>query len=119
MLKFFSITFAILLAISLTKSQNAGTINVRNSGAYMARYWITFNLNGQQLTYSTDSFAAGQSRILQLPVNSCCARLTVQNLIFISTWRDVFSVDINLPMGQRCFSVWGTTLIPYWGEEGC
>jgi hypothetical protein len=119
MLKLYLITFAILLAINLNNCQNGGTINVRNSGAYMARYWITFSLNGQQSTYSTDSFPAGQSRLLQFPNGSTSRRLTVQNLVFIATWRDVFGVDISLPMGKRCFSVWGTTLIPYWGEEDC
>jgi hypothetical protein len=119
MLKFYLITFAILLAINLNNCQNSGSITVRNRGAFMARYWITFILNREEFTNSTEWFSAGQSRHLEFPFRSTNGHLIVQNLVFIGTWRNVFSLDIILPTGNRCFSVWGTTLIPHWTSENC
>ncbi len=42
----------------------AGSINVYNNGAYMARYKITFNLYGQSITHKADNYPVKNSKTI-------------------------------------------------------
>ncbi len=99
-------------------AQNSGSITVRNSGAYVARFSVSYNLDGRQVIYNSGDFPVAQSRTLQIPLNACCGRLRIENLVFIAIWRDVTSFDFTLPY-FKCFSIGGTTFNPSWAENGC
>jgi hypothetical protein len=36
----------------------------------------------------------------------------------LGIWREVFSINFDRPV-EKCFHIWGTTLINSYGEEGC
>ncbi len=45
--------FASTILITKVNGQNAGYFRVSNSGAYMARFFISFNYYGNTVTYET------------------------------------------------------------------
>jgi len=45
--------FSSIFLINKTNGQNAGYFSVSNSGAYMARFFVSFNYNGNTVTYET------------------------------------------------------------------
>lgn len=45
--------FCSIILINKTNGQNAGYFRVSNSGAYMARFSISFNYYGNTVTYET------------------------------------------------------------------
>lgn len=93
-------------------------MRVFSSGAYMAKFRISFNLNGNQITYNSGDFPAQKSRELDIPVGACCVNVVAENLVFISTWKTVFRVYFESPE-DKCFRMGGTTLNPNWREENC
>ena len=84
----------------------------------MANFRVAYWYNGNYVSYESGSFPAGTSKTLDLPIGSCCANLYVENLVFIATWRRIFSFNFEVPF-FKCYNVWGTTLNPGWAEEGC
>ncbi len=49
------------------RAQTSGSVAVYNSGGYVARFSVSFNLNGNRITYNSGDFPAAQGRTLEIP----------------------------------------------------
>lgn len=84
---------------------------MRNYGAYIARYKLTYTVSGRDEVYQTDWFLAGQERGRTIPASASQIRIKVENMIFILIWRTVYETRIT-PWSDFCLQIGGTTLDP-------
>jgi hypothetical protein len=104
------VTFICLLHVNCQEN----SITVRNTGGYVARFKITFLLNGKVETHTSARINIHQSRSLNIPDNSTNVNLIVEYLLI--SWRNILRIPIQMPSGARSFHVWGTTSRRRWAE---
>ena len=86
-------------------------IAVRNYGAYIAKFSVSYTNEGKEKFIETEYFLAGEERRLIVPAYSSNIRLKVENMIFILIWKSVYESQI-VPWSDFCLVIGGTTLDP-------
>ena len=61
---------------------------------------MIFEIEGQQVTYSTDKFSAGFSRILEVPKGAINTRIVVENEIWLGRLKS-FRVIKDYPLSHN------------------
>ena len=87
------------------------SIVVINYGLYIAKFTVTYEHEENSETFVTDYFLVNEIRSFNLPVNSKNIFFKIEIMIFISTWRTLYSTVLN-SNDKVCFTISGTTLHP-------
>lgn len=95
----------------------AGTIMVRNSGGYVARFSVSYTLNGHDFTKDSGDFSLGVNKSVDIPAGSTNVRLKVEEMWGFG-WSTIFTKNFSGPVTQ-CYKVYGTTLDPKYEEISC
>ncbi|WP_342310488.1 metallophosphoesterase [Burkholderia pyrrocinia] len=92
-----------------------------NSGGYVARYSVSWNVDGKPSTVSTGALLLGNKRTFLIPGNATEIQAFGENWTGL-VWeplRTIFDVRV-LPTGKnQCFKTWGTTLNAAWNQSEC
>ncbi len=95
-----------------------GLITVTNEGAYRARFSITYDLSGHQISNQTKPFTAGVAKTLRIPDGATNITLVVEDEYFIASWRTIFTENFKEPV-SKCYKIGGATLKPSHEEVSC
>jgi hypothetical protein len=95
----------------------AGSILVRNSGGYVARFSLTYNLNGHDFTKDSGDFSLGVNKSVDIPTGATNIRLKVEEMWGFG-WSTIFTKTFAEPV-TKCYKVYGTTLDPKYEEISC
>jgi hypothetical protein len=93
-------------------------IQVLNSGGYVARFSVTYNLDGAPQRSESHDFLLNQVRTVAIPPRATNIKLKVEKAVFIGTWRDIFAKEFAAPV-SKCYKVWGTTISSNYAEVDC
>ncbi len=85
---------------------NAIRVKIANSGAYVAKFKITYVLKGSYKSWNSGSKTAGWSDTITLPVGATAVKVTAQAHTGLS-WKNIFSAPISTQ--YVCYKVSGTT----------
>lgn len=103
-------------AMRALQSDNVGgSITVRNTGGYIAKFKVTFTLNGQRIVKESGSFTAGVNKQVEIPAGSTDIQVEALAEWFISSWTTIFTVGFDTPV-RKNYEVYGTTLNTKWKE---
>jgi cytolysin (calcineurin-like family phosphatase) len=94
-----------------------GSITFFNQGGYVARYTLSYRLNGQPQSFSTGNKALGNKHSYNLPAQATDIRVRGEVNVIGKTWKDAFNHGINHPSGPLCFKTFGTTLNRKWNNS--
>lgn len=85
-----------------------GNISVKNEGGYVAKFSVSFELNGARQTKESGSITLGRTLNIDVPVGAANIRLKVE---YFTGWLDeskvIFEKTFTKPE-VKCFKVWGT-----------
>ncbi|MDR2438621.1 MAG: hypothetical protein LBE12_04515 [Planctomycetaceae bacterium] len=99
----------------LEAAQSSGSILVRNTGGYVARFSVSFNLDGKSVTSDSGEFTCGVNKSVMIPAAATDIHLKVEEAWFINSWSTIFTKDYSSPV-SKSFEIGGTTLNPTWKE---
>lgn len=103
-------------AMHALQSDNVGgSITVRNTGGYVAKFKVTFTLNGQRIEKDSGNFTAGVNKQLDIPSGSTDIQVEALAAWFIGSWSSIFTVGFDAPV-RKSYEVYGTTLNTKWKE---
>lgn len=103
------------IACALT-AQSSGYISVRNTGGYVAEFYVDYTVNGVRLSKESGEFTAGVTKTIDIPSDATDITLHVKEAYFIHSWTTIFSEHFDEPVCKK-YHIWGTTLNPKWEEE--
>lgn len=94
--------------------QRSGSIFIRSEAGYVARFSVSYQLDGKSYTKSSGNFSAGLNREVTLPAGANNIKLTVERLIWSppNKWELSFTESFDKLDYKRCYKIWGTTLVP-------
>lgn len=96
-------------------ASNSGWISVENEGGYVAKFDVTYTLNGKRVTKESGNFTAGVTKVIDLPAGASDIVLHVWDAWFICSWTEIFSKSFDAPVTKK-YKVTGTTLNPDYKE---
>lgn len=91
---------------------------IRNEGAYLANFSVSYKLQGQNLSQDSGKFILAESRSIALPKGATDIYLKVELLSFINSWITLFTQSFPKPI-TKCYRIWGTMLNPQCDEITC
>ncbi len=99
--------------------QRPGKVKMRNTGGYVARFSVNYNLDGRRRSASSGNFSAGLNREITIPAGATDINVKAERQVFVlsSTWETTFTKRFSKLEGDVCFRVWGTTLAPRWEQQ--
>jgi hypothetical protein len=95
----------------------AGSILVRNSGGYVARFSVSYTLNGHNFTQDSGDFSLGVNKSISIPAGATNIHLKVEEMWGFG-WSTIFTANFDAPV-TKCYKVYGTTLDPKHEEISC
>jgi hypothetical protein len=95
----------------------AGSVLVRNEGGYVARFTLTYSLDGHEFTQESGDITLGVNKSAWIPAGATEIQLKVEENIGWA-WSTIFTKSYAVPT-TVCFKVWGTTLFPAWAAINC
>lgn len=96
------------------------TIGVLNSGAYVAKFSVTYTEDGKTFEVQSGDFTAGVKKTARLPGDATGIYLEVDDEWFIASWRNIFTKQWDSPPADEvCYEIGGTTLNPSWKQVDC
>jgi pathogenesis-related protein 1 len=93
------------------------TVTVRNEGGYVARFSLTYTLNGMPTTVTADAVLTGTQQTRAIPAGASTIVLTVEEFTGFN-WTIVFTQRFGTPV-TVCYTVAGTTLSATWTPVSC
>jgi cytolysin (calcineurin-like family phosphatase) len=105
--------------VSVPAPKQDGWVTFFNESGYVARYTMTYTLNGKVETFSTGNLATGNKIRYEIPAD--VTKVTVkgdgQTGLAWEPWRNTFYFEYNEVI-SKCFKSYGTTLNQKW-TNGC
>jgi hypothetical protein len=95
----------------------SGLISVKNTGGFVARFYVSYDQQGQRQTQASGEFTAGVTRNVSIPSDAANLSVDIQELPFV-TWSTVKTFNYPAPV-NKCFNVYGTTLDAHADEVAC
>lgn len=96
-------------------ANNSGFITIVNNGGYVAKFDVSYSLDGKRVTKESGDFTVGTSKVIDIPAGSTDIVLHVYDAWFIKSWREIFSKHFDSPVTKK-YEVYGTTLDPHYRE---
>lgn len=93
----------------------SGSILVRNTGGYVARFSVTYTLDGKEYKQESGEFTAGVNKSIEIPAGATNVNLKVEDAWFICSWSTIFTKHFDSPVAKQ-YHIYGTTLNPGWEE---
>lgn len=109
--------FIFIILINYSKEQSFGFIDVSNAGSYIARFTVSYTLDGKQITRSSGDFLVNQSRVLLTPWGARDLKLRIQIMTFFGIYQDILSID--LASSEKCYIISGNVFEPRWNQLAC
>jgi hypothetical protein len=98
-------------------AEQAGSILVRNSGGYVARFTITYKVKDKDFSKHSGNFTIGVNKSETIPVGATGINLKVEEMWGFG-WSTIFTKDFSEPV-TKCYEVYGTTLNPKHKSMDC
>lgn len=94
--------------------QRPGSFFIRSEAGYVARFGVSYKLDGKSYSKSSGDFSAGLNREVTVPAGATSIKLTVERVIWWppTTWELSFTETFDKLEEKRCYKIWGTTLVP-------
>ena len=86
-----------------------GSISIENRGAYVAKFTVSYDLDGKRITKETDNFTSGVTKSIEIPAGATAISLCAMDAWFIGQWNDIFAKTFEEPVVKK-YRVSGTTL---------
>ncbi|CAF1051171.1 unnamed protein product [Didymodactylos carnosus] len=100
----------------VTVDAASGSVRVCNKGGYVAKFYLdSLTKNGESRSYESGIYPIGSCLELQLPREAVWGRVRTENMLFFGIWREIFRQEFTPPI-DRCYSIWGSTFHPSWGD---
>ena len=101
--------------IEAASVKKGGAIKFYNGAAYVARYTLTYQINGQTKRFETGNISAGRSKSYGLPAGSTNIYVKGEGKTGLvwEPWRTTFSQSYPTAI-SKCFKSKGTTLGQKW-----
>jgi hypothetical protein len=109
--------FILIILISFSKAQSFGFIDVSNAGSFIARFMVSYTLDGKQITRSSGDFLVNQSRVLLTPWGARDLKLRIQMMTFFGIYQDILSID--LVSSEKCYIISGNVFEARWNQLAC
>lgn len=105
-------------AVAVTVPKADGQITFFNEAGYVARYSLTYNLNGQSKSFSTGNIALGNKKRYKIPSNATNIRVKGEGKTGLvwEPWRITFEKSYSGVI-TKCFKSYGTTLNQKWNNN--
>jgi hypothetical protein len=94
-----------------------GSILVRCEGGYVARFTLSYKLNGHDFSKDSGNISLGVNKSESIPAGATDIHLKVEEMWGFG-WSSIFTKDYTEPV-TKCFKVYGTTLSPKYAEITC
>ena len=92
-----------------------GVISVRNVGAYIAKFTVSYHIDGHRYTKESESFTAGVTKSIEIPAGATNILVEALDAWFFGSWTVIFSEVFAEPVVKK-YRVSGTTLDPSYEE---
>jgi len=99
------------------EAEQGGSILVRNEGGDVARFSVSYTLNGQSFTKDSGNFTLGVNASIAIPAGATDIHVKVEEMWGYG-WSTIFTKNFDAP-GTKCYKIYGTTLDPKWEETAC
>lgn len=100
---------------TLQSTSNAGSVIIRNTGAYVAKFAVDFDLNGTRCHRTSGDFTAGVNKEIDIPADATNIKVQAYAAVFFGSWSSIFAETYSKP-DCRSYHVSGTTLKTKWGH---
>ena len=97
---------------------SGGSITVRNSGAYVARFYVKYtDTDGKRVEHDSGDFTVGVNKSIELPPGSIHIVVKAEEMWGFG-WSTIFTKEYPSVVCKE-FQLLGTTLDPYYHEKDC
>ena len=104
----------LLLALNTLKNENTvGSITIKNKGAYVAKFKVSYTVDGQRLVKESGNFTAGVNKQIDIPANASDIHIEALAAWFICSWSTIFTEVYKEPI-RIVYEISGTTLNTSW-----
>lgn len=98
---------------NLPPTPKNGKITFFNEGGYVAKFLLTYKLNGKKVSIHTGNMALGNKKSYDIPGNATNVYINGKSKTFVvwNPWKTIFNKWFkNVP--NKCYKVYGTSLNP-------
>ena len=99
----------VLCVASSSADALGGRISIENRGAYVAKFTVSYDLNGKRITNETDNYTSGVTKSVEVPADAVNIQLCAMDAWFFGQWNDIFSKTFEKPVNKK-YRISGTTL---------
>ena len=93
-----------------------GKITFFNEGGYVARYFLTYYVNGSKKEFATGNMALGNKKSYSIPGNAKSITVKGQGDAVFS-WTDIFSQTLSEAPENKCYKTYATIFSPAWNNN--
>lgn len=103
---------------STSPSTMNGWVAFLNSAAYVARYTLTYTMNGQSQSFETGNVTVGMTRRFDIPASATNVKAKGEFMTGLAwaPWKPIFEQNFN-SAPNKCFRSMGTTFSPNWDNN--
>ena len=105
-------------AIQIALPKEDGFVTFFNQAGYVAKYTLTYSLNGDSKSLSTGNIDLGNKRRFEIPGGATSIRVKGEGKTGLvwEPWRTTFDKTYSSPP-NKCFKSYGTTLTQRWNNN--
>jgi hypothetical protein len=103
---------------STSPSTTNGWVAFLNSGAYVARYTLTYTMNGQSQSFETGNVTVGMTRRFDIPASATNVKAKGEFLTGLAwaPWKTIFEQSFT-SAPNKCYRSLGTTISQQWDNN--
>ena len=90
---------------------------MENQGAYVARFTVSYNINGVTVSRTSGDILIQQSKIILTPVGAQNLRVTIQFMTFPGVFVNL--MDHLLLSSSKCYILTGSVFEPRFNQLNC
>ncbi|WP_153801074.1 RICIN domain-containing protein [Foetidibacter luteolus] len=104
--------------IAVATPQADGWVTFFNQSGYVAKYTLTYTLNGELKTFTTGNMNLGNKQRYEIPAAATGIKVKGEGKTGLAweVWRTTFSESFNTPPA-KCFKSYGTSLDQKWNNN--
>ncbi len=103
-------------ARQVTIPRKQGKITFFNEGGYVARYFLTYYVDGVKKEFKTGNMALGNKKSYTIPGNATSITVKGQGDAVFS-WTDIFSQTLSVTPESKCYKTYATIFDPAWNNN--
>lgn len=102
-------------ANALLSNDISGNITIRNTGGYVAKFVVSYLLQGHRVDKGSGNFTAGVNKTIDIPAEATDIKVKAYAAVFFGTWSTIFTTGFPTPV-TKAYEVYGTTMNTHWKE---